>query len=539
MYDELPLHTVNDVLDHAAQRFGDRIALVDGPSRYTFRDLHAQVLQASDGLRALGVRPGDRVALWLPNRVEWCVAFYAAVRAGAIVVPLNTGLSVPEATYQLAQSGSTVVVTADKYRSRRLADDALAISGTADRALRVVVVGARVPAGALSWHDIASAPHAPGSLAPPAPDDPVVMLYTSGTTGLPKGALHTHRFLPSLLSARQRLELSEEDCVVLYLPLYHVYALMAGLVLMTAAGAKLVLMERFDAARSLQLMAAERATVVFGVPTTYIDQLAAPAIDATDLSSVRVSITPFPYDLCQRVSARFGVCLNCFGMTETASMALLPRLDDPPETAMGTVGTPLDGLEARVVDEATGTSAPVGYPGALELRGPLIMREYWDKPADTTRAFAPDGWFRTGDIAQLDQYGNVTFIGRQGDHYRVGGESVDPVEVEAALQTHPLVARAAVLGVPDARLGHVGHAWVQPHRGADVIDVDALRAYIALRLAFFKVPRSIDFVDQLPTTPSGKVQKYKLQALLEDAGREPSGATRTKPDETPVVADAP
>jgi fatty-acyl-CoA synthase len=539
MYDELPLHTVNDVLDHAAQRFGDRIALVDGPSRYTFRDLHAQVLQASDGLRALGVRPGDRVALWLPNRVEWCVAFYAAVRAGAIVVPLNTGLSVPEATYQLAQSGSTVIVTADEYRSRRLADDALAISATADRALRVVVVGARVPAGALSWYDIASAPPAPGSLAPPAPDDPVVMLYTSGTTGLPKGALHTHRFLPSLLSARQRLELSEEDCVVLYLPLYHVYALMAGLVLMTAVGAKLVLMERFDAARSLELMAAERATVVYGVPTTYIDQLAAPAIDATDLSSVRVSITPFPYDLCQRVSARFGVCLNCFGMTETASMALLPRLDDPRETAMGTVGTPLDGLEARVVDEATGTSAPAGYPGALELRGPLIMREYWDKPADTARAFAPDGWFRTGDIAQLDQFGNVTFIGRQGDHYRVGGESVDPVEVEAALQTHPLVARAAVLGVPDARLGHVGHAWVQPHRGADVIDVDALRAYIASRLAFFKVPRSIDFIDQLPTTPSGKVQKYKLQALLEDAGREPSGATRTKPDETPVVADAP
>jgi acyl-CoA synthetase (AMP-forming)/AMP-acid ligase II len=518
MYDELPLHTVNDVLDHAAQRFGDRIALVDGPSRYTFRDLHAQVLQASDGLRALGVRPGDRVALWLPNRVEWCVAFYAAVRAGAIVVPLNTGLSVPEATYQLAQSGSTVIVTADEYRSRRLADDALAISATADRALRVVVVGARVPAGALSWYDIASAPPAPGSLAPPAPDDPVVMLYTSGTTGLPKGALHTHRFLPSLLSARQRLELSEEDCVVLYLPLYHVYALMAGLVLMTAVGAKLVLMERFDAARSLELMAAERATVVYGVPTTYIDQLAAPAIDATDLSSVRVSITPFPYDLCQRVSARFGVCLNCFGMTETASMALLPRLDDPPETAMGTVGTPLDGMQARIVNEATGTLASAGQPGALQLRGALIMKEYWNKPAETAEALDPDGWFRTGDLAQLDQFGNISFIGRQGDLYRVGGESVDPVEVEAALQTHPLVARAAVLGVPDTRLGHVGHAWVQPHRGADAIDVDALRAYIASRLAFFKVPRRIDFIDQLPTTPSGKVQKYKLQALLKDAG---------------------
>ena len=521
MNDELPLDTVNDVLDHAAKRFGDRTALVDGPSRYTFRDLHAQAFRAADGLRALGVRPGDRVAIWLPNRVEWCVAFYAAVRVGAIVVPLNTGLSVPEATYQLAQSGSTVVVTADRYRSRRLAEDALAISAAAGGGLRVVVVGAWVPGGALSWRVIASAPLAPGKTVPAAPDDPVVMLYTSGTTGLPKGAVHTHRFLSSLLSARQRLELSEDDCVVLYLPLFHVYALMAGLVLMTAVGAKVVLMERFDAARSLELMAAERATVVYGVPTTYIDQLANPAIDATDLSSVRVSITPFAYDLCQRVSARFGVCLNCFGMTETASMALLPRLDDTPETAMGTVGTPLDGLKARVVDEATGAPVPAGHPGALHLRGPLVMKEYWDKPAETASALDPRGWFRTGDIAQLDQRGNVTFVGRQGDHYRVGGESVDPVEVEAALQTHPLVARAAVLGVPDARLGHVGHAWVQPHRGADLIDVDALRAYIASRLAFFKVPRSIDVIDQLPTTPSGKVQKYKLRALLEDAGREP------------------
>jgi fatty-acyl-CoA synthase len=277
-------------------------------------------------------------------------------------------------------------------------------------------------------------------------------------------------------------------------------------------------MERFDAARSLQLMAAERATVVYGVPTTYIDQLADPAIDATDLSSVRVSITPFAYDLSQRVSMRFGVCLNCFGMTETASMALLPRLDDPPGIAMGTVGTPLDGLEARIVDEATGAPAPTGHPGALQLRGHLIMKEYWDKPAETAKVFDPDGWFRSGDIAQLDQHGNVTFVGRQGDLYRVGGESVDPVEVEAALQTHPLVARAAVLGVPDARLGHVGYAWVQPHQGADVIDVDALRAHIGSRLAFFKVPRSIEVIDQLPTTPSGKVQKYKLRTLLEDAG---------------------
>lgn len=203
-------------------------------------------------------------------------------------------------------------------------------------------------------------------------------------------------------------------------------------------------------------------------------------------------------------------------------MALLPRLDDDPETAIRTIGTPLDGLEARVVDEATGVPAPVGSTGSFHLRGPLIMKEYWDKPAETAAAFAPGGWFRTGDVAQLDAQGNFTFVGRRGDHYRVGGEIVDPVEVEAALQTHPYVERAAVLGIPDARLGYVGHAWVQPWRGADAVDGETLRQHVAARLAFFKVPRGIDMVDQLPTTPSGKVQKYKLRRMLDGDGGEHS-----------------
>jgi acyl-CoA synthetase (AMP-forming)/AMP-acid ligase II len=515
--------TINDVLDLAVRRFGARTALVDGPARYTYREVHEKVLRAASGLRGIGVEPGDRLAIWLPNRLEWCIAFFAAVRVGAVVVPLNTALSPSEATYQLEQSGSSVVVTADEHRSRRLAADALAISAAAGGTLRVVVVGPHVPHGALPWRQIAEAEPAPGIPVLVAPDDPVVMLYTSGTTGLPKGAVHTHRFLPTLLSARQRLQLSEADCIILYLPLFHVYALMAGLVLMTAVGAQIVLMERFDAARSLALMASERATVVYGIPTTYIDQLADPAIGQTDLSPVRVSITPLPYDLCQRVSARFGGCLNSFGMTETASMALVPRLDDSPETAMGTVGTPLDGLEARVVDELTGAPVTGGRPGQFQLRGPLVMSGYWNKPAETAKVFDGNGWFRTGDIARADRHGNFIFVGRQGDHYRVGGESVDPVEVETALQSHPQVVRAAVLGVPDGRLGQVGHAWVQPRGAAGAVDGDALRVYISARLAFFKIPRAIHVIDELPTTPSGKVQKYKLQAMLADVSGERGG----------------
>jgi acyl-CoA synthetase (AMP-forming)/AMP-acid ligase II len=523
MNSENPPGTINDVLDLAVRRFGERTALVDGSGRYTYREVHDRVLRAAHGLRGIGVEPGDRVAIWLPNRLEWCVAFFAAVRVGAIVVPLNTALSASEATYQLEQSGSTVVVAADQHRSRRLGQDAVAIGAAAGGTLRVVVVGPEVPHGALPWSAIASASPIPGDPVLITPDDPVVMLYTSGTTGLPKGAVHTHRFLPTLLSARRRLELSEADCIVLYLPLFHVYALMAGLVLMTAAGARIVLMERFDAAGSLGLMASERATVVYGIPTTYIDQLAEPAIDQTDLSAVRVSITPLPYDLCRRVSARFGGCLNSFGMTETASMALVPRLDDGPETAMGTVGTPLDGLEARVVDELTGAPVTGDRPGEFQLRGPLIMTGYWNKPAETAKAFDGEGWFRTGDIARVDGHGNFIFVGRQGDHYRVGGESVDPVEVETALQSHPQVIRAAVLGVPDARLGQVGHAWVQPRGAGSAVDGDDLRAHISARLAFFKIPRAIHVIDELPTTPSGKVQKYKLLAMLAAAGGERGG----------------
>jgi fatty-acyl-CoA synthase len=509
--------TVVTVLDDVADRFGERTALVAGAERWTFERLRAESVRAANGFRALGVRPGDRVSIWLPNRLEWAVAFYGAVRAGAIVVPLNTGLTRSEVGYQLAQSGSSLIVTTDRFRDRALAAEVLELGRDAGLERRVVVVGTDVPDGAEPWSAVIAAAPDAEPLPEVAANDPVVMLYTSGTTGLPKGAVHTHRFLPTLLTAQQRLRLTPDDCVVLYLPLFHVYALMAGLVLMTAVGAKLVLMDRFDAGTSLALMADEGATIVYGVPTTYIDQLAHPAIETTDLSRIRVSITPFAYDLCVRVSARFGVCLNCFGMTETASMALLPRLDDEPEIAMRTVGGPLDGLQARVVDEETGALLPAGTAGALQLRGDLITSGYWDKPVETAAAFDGDGWFRTGDLAQLDDLGNVTFAGRRGDHFRVGGELVDPVEVEAALQTHPAVERAAVLGLPDDRLGTVGHAWVQLRPGADPIEPDALRTHVAARVAFFKVPRAVHVTAELPTTPSGKVQKFKLREQLAEA----------------------
>jgi acyl-CoA synthetase (AMP-forming)/AMP-acid ligase II len=509
--------TIDGMLRHSADRWGDRTAIVDGATRCSYRELHTRSQDVRRGFQRLGVIKGDRVAIWLPNRLEWALAFFGAVSAGAVVVPINTALSVDEALYQVEQSGSLVIVVATSFRGRSFVADALVIAERANHAVRVVALDAGDESDpsdeVVAWSSIERAGQ-PGTVPVEiAAADPVVMLYTSGTTGLPKGAVHTHSFLGPLVGAGARINVSDEDCVVLYLPLFHVYALFAGLLLMLANGAKVVLMERFRSLDSLRLMEREGSTIVYGVPTTYIDQLNDPTFDDVDLGKVRLAFTPLALDLCQRVKDRFATtCLNTFGMTETASIALIPAVDAPPEVAMGTVGQPIDSLEVKIVDEATGDEVPPGSSGALLLRGPSIMSYYHDKPAETSAAFDAAGWFKTGDVAIADAAGNLQFVGRRGDHYRVGGEAVDPIEVEAVLQSYPGVIRAAAVGVADERLGHVGYAWVMadPESGIDVADlVDFART----RLAPFKVPRKIMLIDELPTTPSGKVQKFRLLEL--------------------------
>jgi fatty-acyl-CoA synthase len=466
------------------------------------------------------VRKGDRVALWLPNRLEWAVSFFGAIYAGAVAVTLNTALSVSEVEYQIDHSGASVLVVCAAYRNRDYRAEARQLRAALGDRLVVVVVddgdaGAIVDSGqdVVAFAELLGAP-AQAQLPPVAEADPAIMLYTSGTTGRPKGAVHTHRFLSTLHSTAAELEFSADDCLVLYLPLFHILALVGGLIMLTLVGARVVLMARFDATDSLRLMQRERATLLYGIPTTYIDQLNSPAVDHTDFSSVRFAWASLAPDLCERVQAKLGVaCLNPYGMTETAACVTFPRLGDPPDVAIRTVGRPLGQMEAKVVDEATGRPVPRGAVGALLMRGPSIMWKYHDQPDATARAFDSDGWFRTGDLASIDGDGNVTFLGRRGDTYRVGGEMVDPVEVEAALQSHPAVIRAAALGVADERLGEVGYAWAQLHAGWEVTP-EELRAHAAGLLASFKVPREVRITGELPTTPSGKVQKFRLRETI-------------------------
>lgn len=505
--------TIVDILHRAASDHPAKTAVVDGARRLTFAELYRSSDDFAAGLVDLGVRRGDRVAIWMPNCLEWVVSFFGAVRAGAVVVPLNTALAGSEAEYQIRQSGSTVIICGSDVRGRHLAQEALELSAMTEVGT-VVCAGGPAPEGARSWQEVARPVIESATLPVVDARDPVVMLYTSGTTGAPKGAVHSHGFLAPLMSAGERLRLTPEDCVVLYLPLFHVYALMAGLVLLASSGSKIVLMGQFDAALSLDLMEQERATVVYGVPTTYIDQLNAGSFEHRDLSPIRLCVTPFPRDLAERVRSRFGPCVNTFGMTETASIAFLPAPDDPADIALGTVGRPLEGLEARVVDPETRSLRSAGEQGLLQLRGPQILSHYHENPEATSSSFDVDGWFSTGDIAVLDADGNLTFVGRSGDHFKVGGELVDPVEVEMRLQSHPLVERAAVAGVQHERLGAVPHAWVKLTETIQAVNSDALIAdiveYAKQDLAYFKVPRAVHVVDEFPVTPSGKVQKFKL-----------------------------
>ena len=506
--------TVDGLLDRAAAEWGELTAVVDGTRRTTYRELAALCRGVAGGLAALGVAKGDRVAIWMPNRLEWVTAFFGAVSAGAVVVPLNTALSPAEALYQLAHSGASVLITCDTFRGRDYLSDSQTLREQVPQSLSLVVVGETSDPTTVPWHQLAAG--TPG-FTPTVNHvlDPAIMLYTSGTTGQPKAAVHCHRFTQTLAATATRLRLSKNDCVVLYLPLFHVYALIAGLLLMVSVGARIVLMERFRAAESLRLIRSEDATMVYGVPTTYIDQLNDPAVDEVNFARIRFAITPLAQDLSRRVRARLRTpCLNTYGMTETASTVIMPTLEDTVDVAVGTVGRPLDGIRTVIVDEVTGLPVPDGAQGLLLIRGPSIMLGYHNDPIATAGAFNGEGWFRTGDLVRRDAKGNIVFIGRHSDHYRVGGELVDPVEVETVLQAHPAVQRAAAAGVPDDRLGQVGKAWVQL-RGGATVTVDELKAHSARALAAFKVPRQIVLVAELPTTPSGKVQKFRLLAAPE------------------------
>jgi fatty-acyl-CoA synthase len=540
------------LLDAAAARFGTRAAVVLRERRLSYRDLHREVGRLARGLLALGVAPGDTVALWLTNRPEWLVVQQACARIGAVAVALNTRYRTHELDYILRQSDSTTLVCLDhalEIDFLEILETVLPGLVTAEpdgldfpafpRLRRVICVSEDVYGGTLRYQDVLEVGDDPALAAALAareaalrPDDVFMLLYTSGTTSFPKGAMITHRnCVPHAWAAGERFGLTAADRVLHTLPFSGTWGGVVIPLMTFSHGATLVLEEFFDPLETLQLLERERITVWNAVDAMLTAVLDHPDLDRYDRSTLRTGGVAMTgggrHGLFEEVVGRLGMAgaVQPYGMTEVNALALCPFPDDPLELRQQAGVRPAPGLEVRVVDPATGVDRSRGEPGELRLRGPLVTPGYYRKPEETAAAIDPAGWLRTGDLAVQDEAGHTFFLGRLKETLRIGHFMVAPAEIETFLMSHPAVAQAFVVGVPDPRLGEVAAAFVIPRAG-EHLTADTLPVYCRGKLASFKVPRHVWVVADVPRTPGphgDKVQKGKLrEEALRRVGLSPS-----------------
>ena len=517
-------YTIGECLRRTVEQHGQREALVVRHQMYraTYRELWEQVDLAARGLLARGVRKGDRVGLWAPNRAEWVVTQFATARVGAILVNINPAYRSSELEYALKQSGVSLLVLARGFRSAdyvgMVADvrgrcpdlrDTLVLEWEWDHLL---AAGRDIPDAVLAVRE--------GELSP---DDPINIQYTSGTTGFPKGAtLSHHNILNNAFFTAQQVRYTELDRVCVPVPFYHCFGMVVGTLGCVTHGACIVVPgDAFDPLAVLEAVQAERCTSLYGVPTMFIAELEHPRFGDFDLSSLRTGMmggAPCPVEVMRQVNSRMHmpeVTIIC-GMTETSPVSTQTAPDDPIEKRVETVGRPHAHVEIKIVDPETGLIVPRGTPGEQCSRGYSVMLGYWNNEAATRGAIDDARWMHTGDLAIMDDDGYVRIVGRIKDMICRGGENIYPREVEEFLYTIPGISDAQVIGVPDEKFGEEVMAWVKLKEDVTLSGAD-LTALCRGRIASFKIPRYWKFVDAFPMTVTGKVQKFKMR---EDAGRE-------------------
>ncbi|HEU5044990.1 MAG TPA: AMP-binding protein [Nocardioidaceae bacterium] len=526
--------TVGEVLSENRARYPDDPAMLWHGSVTTWSGLDDVVSRLAAGLHGLGVRRGDRVAIWLANCPELVHAYFAAARIGAVAVPLNPALTAHEATMLLADCAAVAVLLDDRHTE---AARTLRAAGDVPSLRHVVQVGRASPAAdeCLLLADLVAAAR-PGAEAPSVafPDDPVVIYYTSGTTGRPKGAVHTHfSVLATALSAGRMMELSRRDRVLLCTPLYHSAAMHTFLMAHALLGASWVVTPGFDPVQVLDRITEDRVTVYFGVVPMLIATLAVPDLAGRDLSSLRILFTgasPVPQALKQRCIEAFpGVDLiDGYGCTESGPAGTCLHARDALERP-GSVGTPWPYLQVAVLDAVTGEPVGPETVGEVALRGPTEMLGYHNLPEETAAAFA-GGWLHTGDLGSLDRDGFLSVTGRVKDMLIRGGVNVYPRETEEVLYTHPAVAECAVFGVPDETMGEEVMACVTLREGSSVTPEELL-AHLSDRLAPHKRPCYVRLLPELPHNATGKVLKFRLQETYAEVGtRGPRLRRRTSTD---------
>ncbi|MFK0033989.1 AMP-binding protein [Pseudomonas monteilii] len=531
--------TIGQAFDATVARCTDSEALVSRHQglRYSWRQLAEQVDTHARALMALGVNTGDRVGIWSPNCAQWCILQLASAKVGAILVNINPAYRVGELEYVLRQSGCRWLVCADAFKTsdyhamvQELAPE-LASATPGELACErlpelrgVISLAANPPAGFVPWQALAEWAGQTSTEAYTARqqslqfDQPVNIQYTSGTTGAPKGATLSHyNILNNGFMVGESLGLTDRDRMVIPVPLYHCFGMvMANLGCITHGSTMIYPNDAFDAELTLRAVAEERASILYGVPTMFIAMLDHPARQGMDLSTLRSGImagATCPIEVMRRVIDQMHMAevQIAYGMTETSPVSLQTGPDDELELRVTTVGRTQPQLENKLVD-ADGCIVPRGEIGELCTRGYSVMLGYWNNPQATADAIDPAGWMHSGDLAVMDEHGYVRIVGRNKDMIIRGGENIYPRELEEFFYTHPAVADAQVIGIPCSRYGEEIVAWIKLHPGHSAT-VEELQGWCKARIAHFKVPRHIRFVDEYPMTVTGKVQKFRMREI--------------------------
>jgi long-chain acyl-CoA synthetase len=496
------------MLAESARRVPAKPAVIFGGTPMSYAELDALSDRVAANLTAAGVEAGDRVGLQLPNIPQFVIAYFAILKAGGVVVPMNVLLKSPEIEFQLRDSGARTLITFGWFL-----EEAAKAAGAAAVTSLYVVGGAGDLGAGLPFETLLDGDQPGPQLAVVSPVDPAVIIYTSGTTGTPKGAVLSHFTLYMNADISGGLfEFADNDVVLVALPLFHIFAMSSIMNISVLFGGTMTLVPRFDPVEVLDVMQRDRVTIFEGVPTMYVALLHAPGLDDYDLSSLRVAVSggaPIPAEVIDSFERRFSVViLEGYGLSETSSTTTFNVSES--ERKVYSVGKPIWGVSVQIWDKEGRVLAPgPENVGEIVVRGPNVMTGYHDNPAATAEAFA-GGWFHTGDLGYFDEDGFLFIVDRIKDLIIRGGYNVYPREVEEVMYTHPAVAEAAVIGVPDSRLGEEVHAIVVTKPGQSV-STDELTDFVKQRVAAYKYPRTMEFRDSLPKNATGKILKKDLR----------------------------
>jgi fatty-acyl-CoA synthase len=532
--------TFAEVLRRTAERHGERDALVFPWLNYrrSYAEFHAEVRELARVLIDHGVRRGDHVGIWATNWPQWVIVQFASAYIGAVLVNVNPAYRAHELQYVLQQADIGTLFLTDRFKSSDYYEILRAVcpelgegawdelmAAACPRLRRVVSIKPSVHPGIESWDQLRNwrpifrGPDFSLSCGEVLADDVVNIQYTSGTTGFPKGAMLTHRnLLMNAYYVGQRMAFSEKDRLCIPVPFYHCFGCVLGTLTCVIYGAAMVIpAESFDPLATLQAIQDERCTAVYGVPTMFIAELNHPRFAEFDLRSLRTGVmagSPCPIEVMRAVGERMGACGMTigYGLTEASPIITQTATTDDLEHRVSTVGRALPGVEVRIVAPGSLDPLPPGEQGELVARGHGIMKGYFNKPVETTAAIAPDGWLHSGDLALETPDGYYRITGRIKDMIIRGGENVYPREIEEYLHTHPAILDVQVIGLPDERYGEEVCAWVRLRPGAALTE-GQLKDFCRGRIAHYKVPRYVVFVDEYPTTVTGKVQKFRLREL--------------------------